>query len=97
MFRVAVFGWEAWQTKILCQWHALRNLRKSVYGQSKASAHLRVTNELGDGDDEDLRKELMSNLSQMAKTINKGDCTMVEGVIRQLIERRAALDELADR
>ena len=48
-----------------------------------------MTNELGDGDDEDLRKELMSNLSQMAKTNDKDACTMLEGVIRQLIENRA--------
>ena len=38
-----MFGWdETRQAKIICQWHALRNLRKAVWGREKKHEHHKV-------------------------------------------------------
>ena len=81
-----MFGWDdTWQCRIVCQWHALRNPRKAVYGTGKTYAHLKVEPEDATHDGDALRKEIMDLLMQMSKTDKKDDCVTAEKLLRQTL------------
>ena len=81
-----MFGWDDdRQCRLVCQWHALRSLRKAIFGESKAYEHLRVepTNPAHDADA--LRRQVMDLLVQMSKTDSKDDYQNVLLLLRQYI------------
>ena len=68
-------------------WHALRNLRKAVFGSGKAYEHLKVISK--DSDGQAMRTQVMSLLCQMAKTEEKQDFLIAEQMIHQLLVERS--------
>ena len=77
-------GFEEWQCRLVCQWHALRALGKAVHAVGKdGKKKVAPVNPTHDG--EALRKQVMELLVQMSKTKDREDCLVAERLLLQYL------------
>ena len=69
---------------MLCLWHALRNFRKTMFGESAVHNKHKVTAPDG-GDDVKIRQDTMDLVVQMSRTDNKAEYMIAEQDLRRLL------------